>query len=84
MKILLLNGPPRSGKDALGAMIADIAGARVAKFATELKEMIRGYYQARGWDKGGFVPIKKLQELEIASPVSGFGSTQNSKLETAK
>jgi aldehyde:ferredoxin oxidoreductase len=57
----------------------------------ELREMIQGYYQARGWDNKGFVPQEKLQELEITSPVSGLESrvsglleTQNSKLETAK
>jgi len=57
----------------------------------ELREMIGGYYQARGLAENGFVPVKKLQELEITSPVSGLESrvagqleTQNSKLETAK
>jgi hypothetical protein len=41
--------------------------------------------------ENGFVPVKKLEELEITSPVSGLESrvsgqleTQNSKLETAK
>jgi len=31
----------------------------------ELKEMIRGYYQAREWDEDGFVPERKLEQLEI-------------------
>jgi len=34
--------------------------------ANELREMIGGYYQARGWDENGFVPDKKLNELGIA------------------
>ncbi len=33
----------------------------------ELKEMIRGYYQAREWDEDGFVPERKLEQLEIAT-----------------
>jgi aldehyde:ferredoxin oxidoreductase len=32
----------------------------------ELKEMIRGYYQAREWDEDGFVPERKLEQLGIA------------------
>ena len=31
----------------------------------ELEEMIRGYYQAREWDENGFVPERKLEQLEI-------------------
>jgi aldehyde:ferredoxin oxidoreductase len=31
----------------------------------ELREMIRGYYNARGWDENGFVPAKKQQELNL-------------------
>jgi aldehyde:ferredoxin oxidoreductase len=27
--------------------------------------MIGGYYQARGLDENGFVPVKKLQELGL-------------------
>ena len=33
----------------------------------ELEEMIRGYYQAREWDENGFVPERKLEQLEIAT-----------------
>jgi aldehyde:ferredoxin oxidoreductase len=33
----------------------------------ELEEMIRGYYQAREWDQNGFVPERKLEQLEIAT-----------------
>jgi aldehyde:ferredoxin oxidoreductase len=32
---------------------------------TELREMIQGYYNARGWDEHGFVPERKRQELNI-------------------
>jgi aldehyde:ferredoxin oxidoreductase len=31
----------------------------------ELRGMIDGYYQARGWDENGFVPDKKLKELGL-------------------
>jgi hypothetical protein len=44
--------------------------------------MIGGYYQARGLDENGFVPEKKLSELEITSPVSGLESRVSDQLET--
>jgi aldehyde:ferredoxin oxidoreductase len=31
----------------------------------ELRQMVRGYYQAREWDESGFVSERKLQQLEI-------------------
>ena len=31
----------------------------------ELREMLQGYYQARGWDDNGFIPKMKLSELGI-------------------
>ena len=33
---------------------------------SELKEMLRGYYQARQWDDSGLVPDWKLEQLGIA------------------
>ena len=33
----------------------------------ELREMIRGYYEARGWDERGFVPEGKLAELGLGT-----------------
>jgi aldehyde:ferredoxin oxidoreductase len=33
---------------------------------TELRQMIHGYYEARQWDEGGFVPARKLKELGIS------------------
>jgi aldehyde:ferredoxin oxidoreductase len=33
--------------------------------SNELREMIQGYYQARGWDANGFVPENKLKELGL-------------------
>jgi aldehyde:ferredoxin oxidoreductase len=33
--------------------------------AEELREMILGYYRARGWDENGFIPDCKLGELGI-------------------
>jgi aldehyde:ferredoxin oxidoreductase len=32
----------------------------------ELRQMIDGYYRARGWDERGFIPRSKLEELGIA------------------
>jgi aldehyde:ferredoxin oxidoreductase len=32
----------------------------------ELRQMIQGYYVARGWDESGFVPPKKLTELGLS------------------
>jgi aldehyde:ferredoxin oxidoreductase len=78
--------PPRLLNAALPTGVAQ----GVALTAGELKEMIDGYYQARGLDEHGFVPAKKLSELEITRPVSSLSGcestleTQNSKLETAK
>jgi aldehyde:ferredoxin oxidoreductase len=37
----------------------------------ELREMVRGYYQARQWDEHGFVPEWKLQELGIPTAAEG-------------
>ena len=37
----------------------------------ELREMIQGYYQARGWDENGFVPNEKLNELGLPAPDQG-------------
>lgn len=36
----------------------------------ELREMIRGYYRARGWDEEGFIPEKKIAELGISPALS--------------
>jgi len=33
--------------------------------SNELREMLQGYYQARGWDAKGFVPESKLRELGL-------------------
>jgi aldehyde:ferredoxin oxidoreductase len=35
--------------------------------ANDLREMIGGYYQARGWDENGFITGKKLQELGLTT-----------------
>ena len=37
----------------------------------ELREMVRGYYQARQWDENGFVPEPKLKELGIPTTAEG-------------
>ena len=46
----------------------------VSLSANELREMIAGYYQARGWDKNGFIPQNKLRELGIEARGSNLGS----------
>ena len=35
----------------------------------ELREMVRGYYEARQWDADGFVPQWKLEQLGITTPM---------------
>ncbi len=37
----------------------------VSLSANELREMIQGYYQARGWDEKGLIPEKKLRDLDL-------------------
>lgn len=45
MKILFLNGPPRSGKDTVGNYLrTHFAGCEVAKFAGELKDAVHRAY----------------------------------------
>ena len=40
-------------------------GKGVGLSPDELREMVRGYYQAREWDENGFVPARKIEELGI-------------------
>lgn len=54
--------PPRLLSETLPTGVAQGVGLSAA----ELKEMIQGYYQARGWDKNGSIPAKKLRELGLA------------------
>jgi aldehyde:ferredoxin oxidoreductase len=56
--------PPR----LLSETVATGVAHGVALTAAELKEMIGGYYQARGLDEHGFVTEAKLSELEIQIP----------------
>lgn len=44
MHLFFVNGPPRSGKDTVGAIIADLFGGRVDKFARILKERTHALY----------------------------------------
>jgi len=53
--------PPRLLSDRLPTGV----GKGVGLSPDELREMVRGYYQARQWDENGFVPQWKLQELGI-------------------
>lgn len=56
--------PPRLLNEAVPTGVAQ----GVTLTAAELKEMIGGYYQARGLDENGFVTETKLRELEIQNP----------------
>jgi aldehyde:ferredoxin oxidoreductase len=42
----------------------------------ELRQMVRGYYEARQWSEDGFVPERKLRELGIAVRAEGNGHAQ--------
>jgi aldehyde:ferredoxin oxidoreductase len=42
-------------------------GAGIGLSPDELRQMIQGYYQARGWDENGFVPKKVLTELNLTA-----------------
>lgn len=53
--------PPRLLSESLPTGVAQ----GVSLPPAELREMIRGYYNARGWDKDGFVSTKKQQELNL-------------------
>lgn len=56
--------PPRLLSEALPTGVAQGVGLS----ATELREMIKGYYKARGWDERGFVPDEKCRELGLEEP----------------
>ena len=55
--------PARLLTDPLEGGVAD--GVRL--WPEELREMIDGYYAARGWDAGGLVPAHKLDELRLGA-----------------
>ena len=55
--------PPRLLNDPLASGVAQ--GTTLS--STELRGMIRGYYEARGWDEAGFVPGAKLAGLGLTS-----------------
>jgi aldehyde:ferredoxin oxidoreductase len=55
--------PERLLKEALPTGVA----RGVSLTAEELREMIQGYYRARGWDETGFVSKAKLAELGIGT-----------------
>jgi aldehyde:ferredoxin oxidoreductase len=41
-------------------------GTGVVLSPTELRQMLRGYYEARHWDERGFVPARRAEELGIS------------------
>lgn len=53
--------PQRLLRETLPSGVAEGVGLT----PTELREMIQGYYRARGWDENGFISEKKLRELAI-------------------
>ena len=53
--------PPRLLSEPLPTGVAQ----GVSLTAAELREMIEGYYKARGWDENGFIPDEKCRELGI-------------------
>jgi aldehyde:ferredoxin oxidoreductase len=53
--------PPRLLSEPLPTGVAQ----GVSLTAPELREMIQGYYKARGWDENGFVPEEKRRELNL-------------------
>ena len=55
-------------KRLLTAALESGVGAGVSLTEAELREMIGGYYRARGWDDTGFVPATKLTELGLTRP----------------
>jgi aldehyde:ferredoxin oxidoreductase len=65
--------PPRLLSEALPTGIAQ----GVALTASELREMISGYYQVRELDENGFVLDRKLRELEVLN--EGMKSCQATK-----
>jgi aldehyde:ferredoxin oxidoreductase len=56
--------PPRLLSEALPTGVAQ----GVTLTAGELRQMIRGYYQARQLDENGFVTEQKLRELDVLKP----------------
>ena len=42
-------------------------GTGVGLSPGELRDMVRGYYQAREWDENGFIPAWKLEQLGIVA-----------------
>lgn len=49
MRIILLNGPPRSGKDFGAEYLQDKLRGAHAKFADDIKERTHDLYGLRGW-----------------------------------
>ena len=53
--------PPRLMSEALPTGVAQ----GVSLNAGELREMIQGYYEARGWDENGNIPEGKVREMGL-------------------
>ncbi|HEY7558823.1 MAG TPA: aldehyde ferredoxin oxidoreductase family protein [Candidatus Binatia bacterium] len=59
--------PPRLLSEALPTGVAQGVGLS----ADELRQMILGYYRARGWEEDGLIPDHKIKELGLPT-VSGL------------
>lgn len=58
LKIILVNGPPRSGKDTVGSILRYHFHAKVDKFARRLKEMAHELYGLTGLKHDAYEEMK--------------------------
>lgn len=84
-RIILLNGPPRSGKDTAGNHIMDRFGATRASFADELKTRTHGLYGIRGVSPLHFEDVKDqpLPEFLGLTPRQAYINTSELLLKQA-
>ena len=60
-KILLLNGPPRAGKDTIGEIVANLTEARIYKFAEALKVATHALFYALHGDLSPSTLVHAMQ-----------------------
>ena len=60
----------------LGERLPDGVSRGAGLPAQELRDMIRGYYEAREWDANGFVPLSKLHELDLLERSQNIDATR--------
>lgn len=64
MKVVFLNGPPRSGKDTGAEALRVRLGARVMKFASPIEEVVKGFFGLELWEYNRF----REKEKEVPQP----------------